>query len=131
MMQPVLGRRSLNRALLARQWLLQRNPSTALAAIEHLVGMQAQLPTPPYFGLWTHSRVMHWRRLHANGSDATAHAGNRGRGYLVSVGRRTPLRHGARAGSIAATTFEICWISPVPDPSGTVRAIRTERSAAM
>src|ERR1700712_4946090 len=53
MTQSVLGRRSLNRALLARQWLLQRNPSTPLAAIEHLVGMQAQLPTPPYFGLWT------------------------------------------------------------------------------
>jgi hypothetical protein len=53
MTQPVLGRRSLNRALLARQWLLQRNPASPLAAIEHLVGMQAQLPTPPYFGLWT------------------------------------------------------------------------------
>ncbi len=53
MTQPVIGRRSLNRALLARQWLLQRNPASALAAIEHLVGMQAQLPTPPYFGLWT------------------------------------------------------------------------------
>jgi hypothetical protein len=49
----VLGRRELNRALLARQMLLERNTMSPLPAIEHLVGMQAQLPTPPYFGLWT------------------------------------------------------------------------------
>lgn len=49
----VLDRRRLNRALLARQLLLERSPMGPLAAIEHLVGMQAQLPMPPYFGLWT------------------------------------------------------------------------------
>ena len=49
----VLDNRSLNRALLARQWLLARRPATARAAVEHLVGMQAQNPLDPYPALWS------------------------------------------------------------------------------
>jgi hypothetical protein len=49
----VLGLRALNRATLARQMLLDRRKLSALEAIRHLVGLQAQVPNPPYVGLWT------------------------------------------------------------------------------
>jgi len=48
-----LSQKALNRALLARQLLLRRESRGVAATVEHLVGMQAQAPNPPYIGLWT------------------------------------------------------------------------------
>lgn len=50
---PVLSTRALNRALLARQFLLRRVKLSPFDVVSHLCGMQAQAPFPPYFGLWS------------------------------------------------------------------------------
>jgi Winged helix DNA-binding domain len=61
-----LGLRALNRALLSRQLLLspaampaagerdgQARAERVIETVEHLVGLQAQAPFPPYYGLWS------------------------------------------------------------------------------
>lgn len=53
---PLLSRRALNRATLARQLLLDRADLSALETVRHLGGMQAQAPLSPHVGLWTRLR---------------------------------------------------------------------------
>jgi len=48
---PVLDARSLNRATLARQLLLERAPLRAEDAVARLLGLQAQNVKPPYYAL--------------------------------------------------------------------------------
>lgn len=56
---PLLTRAALNRALLARQHLLTRAELPTVALVDHLVGLQAQLPRSPYTTLW--SRLVGFR----------------------------------------------------------------------
>jgi hypothetical protein len=78
---PLLTRRALNRAFLARQGLLQRSPGSWLQTVEHLVGMQAQSPLAPYIGLWTRLNPFHPEEL--------ADAVTEGRAVRTSLMRST------------------------------------------
>src|SRR4051812_35377376 len=56
----VLTLRELNRAMLARQLLLERARIGVVAAIERLAALQAQWSPSPYIALW--SRVQRFQR---------------------------------------------------------------------
>jgi hypothetical protein len=55
-MADTLSNRALNRALLQRQMLLERVDMPVAEALEWLIGMQAQVPSTPYTGLWARLR---------------------------------------------------------------------------
>src|ERR671933_396028 len=56
----VLTLRELNRALLARQLLLERRKLGVQQAVERICAVQAQWPQSPYIGLW--SRLIGFRK---------------------------------------------------------------------
>jgi hypothetical protein len=56
MTDDVLTDRALNRALLARQLLIERSDRSVVDTVDLLVGMQAQAPLAPYVGLWSRLR---------------------------------------------------------------------------
>lgn len=49
----MLSQRELNRALLARQLLLERSTLSPTQALERVAGLQAQERMPPFIGLWS------------------------------------------------------------------------------
>jgi Winged helix DNA-binding domain len=50
---PTLSTKALNRALLARQMLLERADAPVPDALERLIGLQAQVGNSPYLALWS------------------------------------------------------------------------------
>ena len=105
--------RELNRATLARQMLLAREKRPVVKAVEHLLGLQAQLPRPPFTGLW--SRLQNFTR-----SDLAA-----------AVQKRTVVRATSMRGTIHLMTaadflkFRGC-LQPSLDAG--MRAILKERA---
>ncbi|MEV5568011.1 crosslink repair DNA glycosylase YcaQ family protein, partial [Streptomyces sp. NPDC052196] len=96
----VWNRRALNRALLARQLLMERAPVPAAEGVARLVGLQAQAPHAPYIGLWT--------RL----------SGFRTEDLARAVGDRAVVRLAMMRGTIHLVTAEDCLaLRPVLQPS--------------
>ncbi|MEU4392645.1 winged helix DNA-binding domain-containing protein [Kribbella sp. NPDC023855] len=99
-MTRLLSRRTLNRTLLARQFLTDRTSRPVVEVIERLVAMQAQEPNWPYIGLWT--RVTGFRH-----DDLTSLLHDR------SVVRSTSLRRTQHL----ASSKDFRWLRPTIQPS--------------
>lgn len=63
MTERVLTARELNRALLARQLLLERSPLPLTRALERVAGLQTQYAPSGYVSLWTRLRDLHREAL--------------------------------------------------------------------
>jgi hypothetical protein len=108
--------REINRATLARQMLLAREPLSAIEAVERLFALQAQWPRPPFVGLWT--RIAGFERKHLTD-------------LFVSrkVVRATFLR--ATIHVLSARDFVTFRPTIQPALEGAMRAILKERLAAV
>lgn len=94
-----LGTRELNRAMLARQLLLDRADLPVADAIGHLVGMQSQSPAAPYVGLWS--------RL----------AGFRPDDLVEPMLDRAVVRVAVMRGTVHTVTAADClWLRPMVQP---------------
>jgi hypothetical protein len=96
----VLSQRELNRALLARQLLLERADMPAAQAIERVAGLQSQASAPPFIGLWT--RVADFRE-----SELQDLIDNR------AVVRGTMMRHTIHF----VTPADYLWLRPTIQPA--------------
>ena len=55
--------KQLNRTLLARQLLLERQGRDPLDIFQQLIALQSQVPNPAYIGLWTRLENFERRQL--------------------------------------------------------------------
>jgi hypothetical protein len=90
----VLTKRQLNRTTLDRHMLLQKKRMSALEAVEHLLGLQAQEQLPPYIALYNRLDGFNPQELSAHIADRTAVRLTlmRGTVHLVSVADALKLR---------------------------------------
>ncbi len=114
--EETLTLRRLNRATLARQLLLGREPIAAARAVERLGGLQAQEAKPPFLGLWTRLERFDRAALHAALHDR-------------SVVRATLMR--ATLHLMSAADYAALRTTLQPVLSGASRAVLRSRDAAL
>lgn len=126
MAEPVLSTRALNRALLARQLLLERSSLALTEVIEQMGGVQTQYAPAGYIGLWSRMRdftrpmltqALEERRVvQATIMRATIH--------MVSSADYWPMEVGVRR--IRAEWFEKVGRREIEefDPTAVARAVR-------
>ena len=110
MTEQVLSQRDLNRATLARQLLLKRAKLPVPRALERVAGLQAQLGSAPYIGLW--SRLEGFRR---EALERALRSGKVARGVLM---RGTVHVVSAPDYGLFATALDVAppgWITPEAD----------------
>ena len=98
MTEPMLTGRHLNRALLARQMLLQRSPLPMDRVMEGMGGIQMQYAPAGYIGLWSRMRDFDRPMLTAALEEARAIQGTMMRAtiHTVSAGDYWPMMAGIR-----------------------------------
>ena len=119
MADETLTDRDLNRALLARQLLLERQALTPVEALGRLMGVQAQLPRTPFLGLW--SRLAGFKpedlRKAIEDRDVVRATAMRGTLYLMTAADllafRASLRNGETMALPGGTKTTVSELEPI------------------
>ena len=98
MTEPVLTQRALNRALLARQMLLERTDAELDEVLKRMAGIQMQYAPAGYIGLWSRMRAFERADLTRALEERRAIQGTMMRAtiHTVSVGDYWPMMAGIR-----------------------------------
>jgi hypothetical protein len=114
-MPEVLSTRRLNRALLARQALLERTDDDPTAMVARLIGVQAQEPAPPFVGLW--SRIAGFRRddLLAALGDGRVVRATAMRGTIHLLTAEDYARHRLTLGPVLRTALRLPHLKAVAE----------------
>jgi hypothetical protein len=107
----VVSDRALNRALLARQGLLERTRRPALEMVEHLVGLQAQEPANPYVALWSRLERFDPEELSALVAERRAVRAQLMRATIHVVSAPDCLALQPLVAAVLARTFRSPWLA--------------------
>ncbi len=123
-MPEVLSTRRLNRALLARQALLERTDDDPVAMTARLVGLQAQEPAPPFVGLWSRIAGFEREALLSALRDARVVRATAMRGTIHLLTAEDYARHRLTLGSVLRTALRMPHLKAVAEETD-VEAVTT------